>query len=538
MAVVLAQVSDTLLLVDPDTGATEALTLPDSVTIDVTKKPSIATLKLGAIIVNSPSRNLMLTAARTLILLAPSKPSSALVAAVGAGGVLTGDYQYAFSFVRKDANDNVVTESAMAALSNTVALTADQASLTSIDVSTDTDTVTGRRLYRTLSGGAILYHLADIDDNSTTIYTDNAADASLSILPQNSHRTSEVPGTNESDEFQLRLVVSWKNRLWAFSDDPDNLDHILYTEDGLPYQWGNELVAYPEGQELHGVVGLLPRRDQLGVVKHSGLWQVTGDSDLSFRIVQIAFGLGGMLSAQSGVVVNDEAFYHGPEGVNLWNDSGVRCVSDSAGVRPWFMTDRYFERAQFPNSFGKYNPILNQYELHLIEAGESVSQVWIAYNRDSKGFFGIHRTGLADFSCGTSVENADGISRVLVGGSAGQMYTLTPDTFHDGTVTPIALSVLTAKYNGGDPTGEYLWGEVSTLTRPETTGFLTITAEIGRLDASTQSAQMLADLTQEYVRHRRIGVGTTVQLTFTEASLNQKVSILGFDVPVLWKTKR
>jgi len=541
MAVALVQFGSSLALIDPDTGASNTLALPDGVTIDSTKRPSVAALDLGAAIVNSPSRNLLLISTGTLVLLAPAKPSTSLVAAVGAAGVLTGNYKYAFSFIRKDGSGNIITESAMSAFSNTVALTADQADLTSIDVSTDTTTVTGRRLYRTLSGGSILFFLADIDNNSATTYTDNTADAALSILPENGHRTFEIPGTNASDTSKLRLITTWKNRLWGVTNNARKLDDVNYTDDGLPYRWGtggaNTLVAEPKGVTSTGVVGFIARRDQLGIGRRDGLWQITGDSDLSFRIIRIAVDRGGLIGQRSVVVQNDEAFYHGPDGVNFWNDEGVRSLSD-ATVKPWFSTDRYFKRSEFPNSFAKFNGVRNQYELHLVEVGQSVSQVWIAFNRDAKTFYGIHRTGIANLTCASAVGNLNGVPRVLVGSASGQVYSLDPETYHDATATAIALRVTTPKYLNSDPGRETNWGRLSVVTRPETKGFLTVEATTGRLDDDPQTNLMLVDLTEEYAKLRHLGKGTTVQLEFSEASVDQPVAILGFDVPGLWTTKR
>ncbi len=542
MAVALVQFGTSLALVDPDTGAHQTLTLPDSVTIDSTKRPVVATLDLGAVIVNSPSRNLMLTSTLDLILLAPAKPATAPTTALGVAGVLTGAYQYAVSFIRLDASSNVITESAMSPLSTSLTASADKIELTAIPTSTDTNTVTGRRLYRTLSGGTILYHLADITNNTATTYSDNNADASLSILPEQAHRTNEIPGTNAADTYQLVNITAWKNRLWGTTDNPRAKDDVVFTEDGLAYRWEgsdgiNTLVASPKGQESHGVVGFIARRDQLGVVKRSGLWQITGDSDLSFRIIQISFNRGGLLSQRSVCVINDRAFYLGPDGVNHWDDGGVTSLSDQT-VRPWFATDRYFERDEFPNSFAKYNAIRNSYELHLVEADETVSQVWVSFNLDTGRFYGIHRTTLTDLTCAAYVENENGVPRVLLGSSTGQVYQLDPDTFHDGTATAISFRVKTPKYTNSDAGRETQWGELTVVTRPEDTGLLLVEATVGRLDDAAQTNQMGVDLTQEYGRLRRLGKGTTVQLEFIEESVNQPVAVLGFDVPGLWTTKR
>ena len=543
MAVVLVQVDDELRLVDPENGVSTLLTLPDDVAIDGTRRMSVASLKLGAAIVNAPSRNLYLTSSFGLILLNPSKPSTALTAGLGAAGNLTGDYQWAVSFIHKDGDDNVLSESAMSALSTAVAFTADAASLTAIPVSADTDTVTGRRLYRTLSGGSVLYFLADIDDNTTTTYTDDATDASLNILAENGHRTAEIDGTNASDEFRLRYIVSWKNRLWALSENPAERDNVLYTEDGLPYRWGstaalNELPAYPEGQDIVGVVGMAPRKDQLGVLKRTGVWQITGDSDLSFHIVQIAFGKNGCISDRSIVVIGDkEAFWHAPDGVVLWDNSGVNSITDST-VAPWFKTDRYFNREFFEQSFGKYNEIRDAYDLHLVHVDEEEedSQYWVSYNRTTRAWYGPHKTDLSgiNFNAATKVETEFGVPKVLVGGDDGIIYTLTPDTYHDGSATAIALDVLTQKFNCDTPNIEKEFGELDVLTRVETiNGTLGITATLEHVerDDPNDTVTLGVELTQGRERCGRLGTGRSVQLEFTQSDLDQPCTLEGFELP-------
>jgi hypothetical protein len=530
MAVVLAQVGTTLRLIDPSTGTSTILSLPDGVTIDSTRTPSIATLARGAVIVYSPTRNLLLLADQTLILLVPAAPATSLTAATGAAGVLTGTYQYAFTFIRKDADDNVITESPMSALSNTVTPSAQQVNLSSIDVSTDTDTVTGRRLYRTLSGGSLLYHLDDIDDNTTTVYVDNIPDATLSLLPSNEHNMVGPPGTETTDTYRLKRIISWKNRIWGVSDNPVELDLIRYTEDGLVYQWPNSLTAYPKGVELHGVIAFAPRRDQLGIMKRGGLWQITGDSDANFRIIQISVGKGGCVAARSVVTINDVVYWLGPDSIYEWNSSGVRSITDDT-VRPWFISDRYFDRDQFPSAFAKYNPIRTQYELHLVDVNESTSKVWVAYNITNDRIYGPHRTDVGTLTCTTSTETSDGIPKVLVGSSTGQVYTLTPGTYHDGTTTPIEMEIITPYFSGNAPDIEHFWGELSILSKIEDGGTLSIYPTVGRFDATEEASALSHDLTLGRERLARLGTGAFVKLRLYNNQVDQPVTIQGIEIP-------
>ena len=90
------------------------------------------------------------------------------------GNVDEGTHKYRITFVNADGETELGDES------NTVTTdsTHKQVSLTSIPTSSSYS-VTARKIYRTKAGGSDYYYLATINDNTTTTYTDNIADASL-----------------------------------------------------------------------------------------------------------------------------------------------------------------------------------------------------------------------------------------------------------------------------------------------------------------------------------------------------------------------
>lgn len=108
-------------------------------------------------------------------------PAGAPTVATGAAGVLTGAYIYSVTFV------TATGETSAGSSSSTVNPASQQVSLTAIPVSADAN-VTSRKIYRTAAGAAIVTArlVTTIADNTTTIYTDNATDASISaagIIP-------------------------------------------------------------------------------------------------------------------------------------------------------------------------------------------------------------------------------------------------------------------------------------------------------------------------------------------------------------------
>jgi len=109
-------------------------------------------------------------------------PTSNLSAAVGAAGALTGVYQYKFTFLNSVSG----TRSNGNPTAASVTLSSERADLTAIAVSPDSQ-VDRREIWRTVTGGANFFLLTTINDNITTILTDNALDTTLGVeLPVDS----------------------------------------------------------------------------------------------------------------------------------------------------------------------------------------------------------------------------------------------------------------------------------------------------------------------------------------------------------------
>ena len=104
---------------------------------------------------------------------APTACTASLIA-TETGNVDNGSHYYKITYV----NDTGETELGAASNSVTVDDTHKQVSLTDIPTSSS-GSVIARRIYRTKAGGSYLYYLTTINDNTTTTYTDNKADADL-----------------------------------------------------------------------------------------------------------------------------------------------------------------------------------------------------------------------------------------------------------------------------------------------------------------------------------------------------------------------
>jgi uncharacterized phage protein gp47/JayE len=121
----------------------------------------------------------------------PGTPTAPVPADALVAGNLTGLYEWAVTFV------TLAGETQIGALSSALTLTASQASLTAIPVGGPG--TTARKLYRSLNGGLFQY-TATLNNNTTTTYTDNAADGTLGGQPPPDSTAETVAVAIESDQ--------------------------------------------------------------------------------------------------------------------------------------------------------------------------------------------------------------------------------------------------------------------------------------------------------------------------------------------------
>ena len=134
-----------------------------------------------------------------------TSPTACVVALIEiAGNVDVGTHKYKITYV------NATGETELGAVSNTVTNdgTHKQNALTSI-LTSSSGSVTSRKIYRTKVGGDSYYLLATIADNTTTTYTDNTADASL---------TGAMANDKQNDSFGKILVDGDKRIVFTQSN--------------------------------------------------------------------------------------------------------------------------------------------------------------------------------------------------------------------------------------------------------------------------------------------------------------------------------
>ncbi len=112
--------------------------------------------------------------------------SSPSAAAASGSGLSTGIYQYLVTYLSQGGETQ-----AGPSVSVTTTSGHDQVSLSNIPIGPNspmqpgvaTNYIIGRNIYRTAVGGSTFYYLTSIPDNTTTTYTDSAADSAITSNP-------------------------------------------------------------------------------------------------------------------------------------------------------------------------------------------------------------------------------------------------------------------------------------------------------------------------------------------------------------------
>jgi len=470
--------------------------------------------------------------ARTLQL---QPPAGAPAVTTGAGTDLTGVYKVAVTFKIKDGSGKLVAESALSPLSTgSVSLSNVSLAVNSIPVSNSTD-VNARGLYRTLSGGNVLYPWFDIDDNTTTSEDRGGSDANISLLPTTATTIGLPP--------LLSLIMAWKDRLWGVPRL--NPDFPQWTESLQFYAWNatNQIVAPPQNTDPYGVLAFIPRRDQLGIARRNRLYQITGDSNDTFARTEVSPNIG-CLSQESVVVVRDVAYWLGERGVVEWTSQSLMYVSESQ-VDAWFTTDNFFNRGLFGLAQGRYNPDTDSYELLMAGLGSTSLNMWVSFDLKRRAWFGPHTTDLPLSCCATDTErhgylrDAGQLPMTAFGGGTGILYKR-DSTVADDDNNPVEMDLTLPLLGTFAPEMDKVWLDPTLHSRiePASTGSntVTITAAVGSLNADgiiddANPVVSEADLTEDFQRLDRPGEGRYVSFRFQHAAQGERVRIFGLEVP-------
>lgn len=526
MAFTLVQAGSSLRSVNPTGGFSDALSLPDGVTLATNRVPRFAKFKRYVIVVNTPARPLSVDVNGVVRLLTPAAPTAAVVLTGPNAGTLTGSYKALQTYRLLDTNGNVIAESDYGPAMSAYTAIAAKKLIATFAVSPDTVDVT--MLYRTATLGSTYFPWAQVNGNTSTTEENDDADEDLGTVEGLSL------GTAPND---LYLIAEWGGR--AFGVSRANPDDLRWTEAGTMYAWSalNTLPIQHVGADEAGVTAFIPRRDALGVARRDMFLQVTGSQRTNFRAVTVPGGeQTGCVSQESVIVFNDVAYFLWRDGVYKWDSNGITCITDGA-VRSWFTTDDHFNRAMFWRAFAQLEPRTLKYRLFLASAGSPVHDRWIEYDLITKTWWGPHKTDAFTPTSAVMVAGANQQPFMMIGSAEG-FLSQDQSAKNDWTATGIAIDLKTQSFDMGEPDKEKYFGELSVNAKVQTAGSVTITPAVGAEDQETAGAPFTLDETNGRQRLGRIGIGRSATLEITHDTVNEDVVIYGLEIDPVHRVGR
>lgn len=531
------QAGSSLQIVDTTGAIAATLTLPSGVTINANVRGRAAVLSQQILFARASSVNLWIDPSTTPFTVRPLStrpPMAAPALAAGASTGLTGDYRMKVSFIVKDESGRLLSESPLGPMSGAVTLANQSLNATQIPISTESH-VTGRRLYRTVAGGAVFFQMLDIDDNLTAELDSAILDAALELLPEDpelGNPPGATPGTF------LDLLVVWRNRLWAKSQQLSEVDRILFSDLDKFYAWSstNFLLASPVGEDTFGITGFIPRRDELVVCKRSRIMKVVGSTEDDFEVIIIAEGVG-CIAADSCVVVRDIGYFLGLDGVYTVGPDGVKPISRDK-VDPWFLTDTYFNRSEFENAVGGYNQVTDSYDLLLAAVGGTDLNRWVSYDIRRREWTGPHLTAAFTPTMRAFLRDGDSNGLPTFGAADGKLYKMNQSGASDNS-NAIAIDWISKWFAGQAPDIFHCWLEPSFHVKKQSgsPGPLVVTPRVGDLDASNGTSQNIPQ-TIDRSRLARWGCGRFLRLQFTHSTDAEDVELRGFELPFIETGRR
>lgn len=283
-------------------------------------------------------------------------PTAALTAATGAAGNLNGAYTWVYTFVSPTHESNA------SPVSSSLTLTNQQASLTGIAVSSDTQ-VTKRRIYRTAAGGTDRKFVGEINDNVTTAFTDNIADSSLGV---------DVP-IDKNVPIVNKFIEAFKNRLWL-AGDPNNPRRLYFSELFEPEAWPTSFfvdIPMTPGDEI---TCLRILGDVLVVYGHNTPFMVIGETPFDFTIKR-SFAQAGTESDRTVRLIENAHIYLARGGIYAFDGAVGRLLSDD--IHPVI---RELPAGFLKNSAAEYHEKNKVYRLAVTGPGNTTNSKEIIYD--------------------------------------------------------------------------------------------------------------------------------------------------------------
>lgn len=184
-------------------------------------------------------------------------PANTASYVTGAAGNPNGLYSYKIVNVN---TQSVAGNPSSASANITVAST--KVELTSIPVAPQSHGVSSRRIYRNVTSGATWFLLATLGDNTTTVYSDDTADASLGAAAP----------SDKGEPPTYSMIIFHQGRLWM--NDVNNPSFLWYTDLNEPFTVGSTNFIIIGDTATDQITGLGLQDNTLEVFCRKAIWLI------------------------------------------------------------------------------------------------------------------------------------------------------------------------------------------------------------------------------------------------------------------------
>lgn len=338
------------------------------------------------------------TTSHTLGIVAPT--STCTVADEGSAGNPDGAYRYVITYQR---SGNFPCESNPSAESAEVVVVTNKIDLTAIPVSPDSK-VNARRIYRTVADGAIFFWLADIADNTTTVYEDNIHDDSLG------DEVSYDRGPPPTADF----MEIWDNRAW-YAVASDN--KLYFCNTGEAEEMAAKNLIQVKARESDNITGIKAFGDRLYVFKNKSKHVVEKVGDSSYIMTELKDKIG--CDAPGSVAIMQELM--------IWKSKyGIEVFNGYRQFRPIVssLTQRTIDsinNAHLDKIYGTVNEKETEYWLSIPTAAATEPNEVIVFDIEKgliSGIYDFHK----DLTALYNIRDGDENLILMSGSSDGNIY--------------------------------------------------------------------------------------------------------------------
>lgn len=353
----------------------------------------------------------------------------------------------------------------------------------------------------------------------------------------------------------LKYVRKHQGRLWG-AGDPARPDRLHFSSPGNHEEWQGEgdsgaLDIDPGDGDVSGITAIFPSfRGTLFVAKQNAIYKVTGTSPIDYRLESITYGLG-CISHNSAVAIDMDDIYFASE----------------RGFHSLILTQKFgdFEGAFLSNTVqgdyialddtmnqyiqGCWIPSLNSVIWNVSANGSKMDKMWL-YDVRFKGW--VKWTGVYPTCLFRVEDSSTKIKRAYFGDDVGRLSkTQNTGIYHDytsGIITQICRTPFI--YPDKDPATQKAFKKIGVWLKMAADDVITVSARLAGVTEPqeltfTSQASGTPKLDIDFILGESLlsagsvlrmtpyvlpmdGVGSSVQLTFTNNTVDSYCALFGF----------